>query len=305
MVHQRSTSKRKRFFTFMIVPHNSGHKIWKLQLPEWLANIFFGFLILIGMLIILSLLYSSRLTAKLIHYYGLLAENHRQAGQIEYFLKETDRLKQDIDQLEEKDQQLREMLGLPRRATPRRNIPAPNNSRTELIIQERFALLKKYTQQLKIKQYDIQTASKRNILRFAYTPSIWPIEGNIKSGFGWRMHPFLRRPELHRGIDIPTWYGAPIHAAANGKVIHSDFSKGYGYTVMLDHGNGYQTIYAHHSQLLVQKGDIVAKGQLIGRAGRSGWATGVHCHYEIRKNGLAVNPVNFLDLNIRTASRLW
>ncbi|MFC1516926.1 M23 family metallopeptidase [Candidatus Margulisiibacteriota bacterium] len=305
MVHQRSTSKRKKFFTFMVVPHNSAQRVWKLQLPEWLANILFGFLIVVAMVILLSLLYSSRLTAKLIHYYGLLAENHRQAGQIEYFLKETDRLKQDIDQLEERDQRLREMLGLPRRATPRKGFPAQNNSRSEVTIQDRFVALKGQVQQLQSKQLEVQAATKIRSLRFAYLPSLWPIHGDIRSGFGWRIHPFLRRPEIHKGIDIPTWYGAPIHAAANGKVIHSDFSKGYGYTIMLDHGNGYQTIYAHNSQLLVQVGDIVTKGQVLGRAGRSGWATGVHCHYEIRRYGVAINPVRYLDLNVRTASRLW
>ncbi|MBU0580609.1 MAG: M23 family metallopeptidase [Candidatus Margulisbacteria bacterium] len=304
MVHQRSSNKRKKSFTFMIVPHNSAQRIWKLQLPEWLSNIFFGFLIIVAMLIVLSLLYSSRLTAKLIHYYGLLAENHRQAGQIEYFLKETERLKQDIDQLEEKDQRLREMLGLPRRATPQQGLPL-NNSRSEVVIQKRLALLKQDVTKLKNKQYDLQAVAQWKGLRFAYTPSLWPIQGNIQSKFGWRIHPFLRRPEIHKGIDIPAWYGAPIRATAQGKVIYSDFAKGYGYAIVLDHGHGIQTIYGHNSQLLAQVGDIVAKGQVIASAGRTGWATGVHCHYEIRKYNIAVNPIAYLDLNIRTASSLW
>lgn len=303
MVHQRPNPKRKKFFTFLVIPHSSAHRIFRVQLPEWLANILFSFLIIVASLIILSLLYSTRLTAKLIHYYGLLAENHRQAGQIEYFLKETERLKQDIDKLEEKDQQLREMLGLPRRETMKKGLPADPNSRTEVQIQNRLALVRKQTYMAQSKQYELQAAAEQASVRFAVVPSTWPVApGPIRSGFGMRIHPLFVRPEFHAGIDIPIWYGAPVRATASGKVTYAGFAKGYGFTVMIDHEKKYQTIYGHNAQLLVEAGNMVVKGQAIARAGQSGWATGVHSHYEIRRNGVAVNPVPYLDLNIRTAS---
>jgi murein DD-endopeptidase MepM/ murein hydrolase activator NlpD len=304
MVHQRSATKRKKFFTFVVIPHSSAQRIFRWQMPEWLANILFTFLIIVASLIILSLLYSTRLTAKLIHYYGLLAENHRQAGQIEYFLKETDRLKQDIDKLEEKDQQLREMLGLPRREALKKSLPVDNNTRSEVQIQNRFALLQKQLLADQAKQYELQASVEQIVAHIATLPTDWPVtKAPIRSGFGWRMHPILGRPEFHAGVDIPTWYGAPIRATAGGKVTYAGFAKGYGYMVMVDHGNGLQTIFGHNSQLYVEQDNTVIKGQILARAGCSGWSTGVHCHYEIRRDNASVSPIPYLNMDIRTAAR--
>lgn len=304
MVHQRPDKKQKRFFTFMMIPHSSAQRIFRLQLPEWLANTLFALLIIIASLIVLSLLYSTRLTAKLIHYYGLLAENHRQAGQIEYFLKETDRLKTDIDKLEEKDQQLREMLGLPRREAMKKMLPINPNTRSEVRIQNQMAYLQDRLYKARSDQYALQAKAEIIAAKFAMIPSAWPVVGPIKSGFGWRIHPLFGRSEMHAGIDIPTWYGSPIRATASGKVTYAGFAKGYGYTVMIEHGNNFKTVYGHNAQVLVELGNTVSKGQVIARAGQSGWATGVHCHYEVRQDGKAINPVAFLDLDFRTANNL-
>ena len=123
---------------------------------------------------------------------------------------------------------------------------------------------------------------------------LWPAEGEITSPFGWRTHPIFGTQRLHTGIDIGADYGDTVRAADGGVVIHSDWMGGYGNAVIIDHGNGISTLYAHNSQLLVSEGQSVAKGQAISRVGSTGYSTGPHLHFEVRQNGSPVNPLNFL-----------
>ena len=123
---------------------------------------------------------------------------------------------------------------------------------------------------------------------------VWPAEGEITSPFGWRVHPIFGTQRLHTGIDIGADYGDATRAADGGVVIHSDWMGGYGNAVIIDHGNGISTLYAHKSQLLVSEGQTVAKGQTVARVGSTGYSTGPHLHFEVRQNGSPVNPLNFL-----------
>ena len=122
----------------------------------------------------------------------------------------------------------------------------------------------------------------------------WPAEGEITSPFGWRVHPIFGTQRLHTGIDIGADYGDAIRAADGGVVIHADWMGGYGNAVIIDHGNGISTLYAHNSQLLVDEGQTVAKGQTVARCGSTGYSTGPHLHFEVRQNGSPVNPLNYL-----------
>ena len=123
---------------------------------------------------------------------------------------------------------------------------------------------------------------------------IWPCEGPVTSPFGWRTHPIFGTQQLHTGIDIGADYGDSVVAADGGVVIEADWMGGYGNAVIIDHGNGVSTLYAHNSQLLVSEGQTVGKGQIISRAGATGYATGPHVHFEVRHNGTPVNPLNYL-----------
>ena len=123
---------------------------------------------------------------------------------------------------------------------------------------------------------------------------VWPAEGDITSPFGWRTHPIFGTQNLHTGIDIGADYGDSVHAADGGVVIHSDWMGGYGNAVIIDHGNGISTLYAHNSQLLVSEGQTVVKGQTISRVGSTGYSTGPHLHFEVRQGGTPVNPLGFL-----------
>lgn len=123
---------------------------------------------------------------------------------------------------------------------------------------------------------------------------LWPAEGPVTSPFGWRTHPIFGTQRLHTGIDIGADYGDAVLAADGGVVIHSDWMGGYGNAVIIDHGNGISTLYAHNSQLLVSEGQSVAKGQTISRVGSTGYSTGPHLHFEVRQNGTPVNPLDYL-----------
>lgn len=121
-----------------------------------------------------------------------------------------------------------------------------------------------------------------------------PVPGGITSGFGMRFHPILHRSRLHAGCDFGGGTGTPIVAVASGTVVYAGTMRGYGNVVVVDHGGGLSTLYAHCSSIGVSDGATVAQGQTIARVGSTGLATGPHLHFEVRKNGAPVNPVGAL-----------
>ena len=130
-----------------------------------------------------------------------------------------------------------------------------------------------------------------------YMPVREPLFGemSVSSPFGYRADPFLGRPALHPGIDLVQSYGAEIKATAAGRVVHAGWMGGYGEMVEIDHGNGIATRYGHMSEVLVDEGDEVKPGAVLGRIGSTGRSTGPHLHYEVRLDGEPVDPVRFLD----------
>ncbi|SDF27413.1 murein hydrolase activator EnvC family protein [Sporomusa acidovorans] len=123
---------------------------------------------------------------------------------------------------------------------------------------------------------------------------MWPVSGPITSPFGWRTHPISGSSRFHSGIDIGADYGDAVAAADSGVVVFSGWMGGYGKAVIIDHGNGISTLYGHNSELLVDEGARVQKGQTIARAGSTGYSTGPHVHFEVRENGTPVSPLGYL-----------
>ena len=123
---------------------------------------------------------------------------------------------------------------------------------------------------------------------------MWPCRGEITSYFGWRTHPIFGTTKYHSGMDIAVDYGTPIMAADSGTVIYSGWLGGYGYAVMIDHGSGLVTLYAHNQSLNVYEGQYVNKGTCIAYAGSTGYSTGPHCHFEVRLHGEVTEPLNYL-----------
>ena len=115
----------------------------------------------------------------------------------------------------------------------------------------------------------------------------------LASGYGTRFHPILKVNKMHKGLDFAASTGTPIYATGDGSVKVSEFNSGYGNMVVLKHGNGYESLYAHMSRSKVRNGQKVKRGDVIGYVGSTGLSTGAHLHYEIHKNGEAVDPVMY------------
>lgn len=125
-------------------------------------------------------------------------------------------------------------------------------------------------------------------------PAIWPSEGEISSGFGWRRDPFRRSPKFHSGLDIANDPGTLIESVADGTVLRAEYASGYGNVVDVDHGFGITTRYGHCSALLVSPGDHVQRGDPIALMGSTGRSTGPHVHFELRVDGSAQDPLKYL-----------
>ncbi len=125
-------------------------------------------------------------------------------------------------------------------------------------------------------------------------PAIWPVEGRLLSNFGHRSDPFSGDGAFHTGVDISAATGTPVRAAADGVVHSAEWGGAYGKLVIVDHGNGFRTYYAHMSRLDVVAGQWIRRGEVLGRSGATGRVTAPHLHYEVRRGGAAINPHTYL-----------
>lgn len=143
---------------------------------------------------------------------------------------------------------------------------------------------------------DLLEGLEKKAAQEAAIPSIYPVEGGrVTSRFGYRVAPYSYRKEFHKGYDIGALRGTPIKATADGIVQFSSWNHGYGKMITLNHGNGYLTRYAHADKLLKKKGITVKKGEVIALVGSTGRSTGPHLHYEVRKNGIPVDPKRYFN----------
>jgi murein DD-endopeptidase MepM/ murein hydrolase activator NlpD len=151
------------------------------------------------------------------------------------------------------------------------------------------------------KEFEIQEAEVKRILesyKYGNAPGdkfMWPVAGYLKSSFGMRYHPILGYKRMHSGIDIIAPSGTLVKAADGGEIIQAGYDGGYGNSIMVYHGGGFATWYAHLSRILVSAGQTVERGQVIGLVGSTGMSTGPHLHFEVRINGAAQNPLGFLQ----------
>jgi murein DD-endopeptidase MepM/ murein hydrolase activator NlpD len=135
----------------------------------------------------------------------------------------------------------------------------------------------------------------RRRLLLESVPGGWPLRGALSSAFGVRVSPFTETPVFHQGLDIVARPGTPVTASASGVVVKSGFEALYGNVVVIDHGAGYRSVYGHLASRAVEEGAFVHRGEEVGTVGSTGRSTGPHLHYEVRVNGLPVNPARFLN----------
>lgn len=145
-----------------------------------------------------------------------------------------------------------------------------------------------------VRQQDLLRALRENREALASMPSIWPVVGFISSSFGGRSSPFGGGGQFHKGLDISNRMGTPVLAPAQGAVILAARDGAYGNSVEINHGGGIVTKYGHMQRWAVQPGQWVKRGEIIGYIGMSGRTTGPHLHYEVRLNGVPVNPMRYI-----------
>ena len=219
-------------------------------------------------------------------------------------LKETENYiakKKDDREKQKREQEVLKNQELARKASLE-EARAKKNEMIKLLSQEE----KRYQQQIEEFEAENKRIEQRikeaeeEAKRLANTVSVytggaigWPVPSSqrVTSGFGNRTNPINKRPENHKGIDIGALYGANIVAAEGGTVLSAEWSGSYGNMVIIMHGGGLSTVYAHCSSLLVSRGSVVSKGQTIAKVGSTGYSTGNHLHFEVRFNGVAQNPI--------------
>lgn len=300
----RKKQPDKRSYTIMLVPHR-GNKVYRLQLPIKIVK---ACAAIAGAAVIFA-------TAGVLHYQNavnkaqaeldelekLRSVNVAQATQLNQLAKNTAVLQEEMNKLNQLDAEVRRLLnkeeqpGVSRSGVVRPSAGKPGEGGPLVKPQaaELNNLVNDMLVSVKVRGESLanlrESLQERNA-RAAATPSIWPADGVVSSRFGWRWG----GSDWHPGIDIAADWGTPIMVAADGVVVASGWNGGYGRQVMVDHGHGVVTLYAHNSENLVAVGQRVKKGQLIAYMGSTGFSTGPHVHYEVRVNGTAVNPASFL-----------
>jgi len=150
---------------------------------------------------------------------------------------------------------------------------------------------------------ELTKLATENMNRIEHRPSIFPIAPNelirFASGFGYRTHPIFKIRKFHKGIDLTALKGTPVHATAKGKVIIAgNLNDGYGNKIVIDHGYGFKTVYAHLHKITVKNGQNVAMGDVIGQVGTTGISQAPHLHYEVRVDDKVENPMHYIYKDI-------
>ena len=259
--------------TIMLVPHSRGSSL-NFRMPYALLGlllIFAG----VGAIYTVSLTY---------HALGLYVTNQKYAtmsGQLQ-------EMKSTITSLKESESEFKRIFSKGSRKKVLDAMDAPRDDGSIDIEELKLQIAESIASVTEIKKY---MAKERDVYRA--TPQGIPVDGRLSSGFGMRVHPLSGRKLLHSGIDLSAEKGTPVHATADGIVSFSGWSRGNGNIVVVEHGHGFSTVYAHNAKNLTKVGQTVRRGQQISTTGSSGVSTGPHVHYEVWKNGKCVNPESF------------
>ena len=315
-------------FTLMFIPHNNS-EVKSVKVPALLINglAVFGLFsfVVFGILFVNS----ARLESKLIENDKLKTVNHIQNEELKLLKEDTLKALEKLEEIKETDVKVREMVGLKVKTAEEEvasrsgsggspfasriftstgvdlltltydedeDVLKDENQRQSGIndIKEIRAMLQIINEETENQEKVLANLEKETAdrIRFlAAKPSGRPSGGKITSPYGWRSNPFSGRgSEFHSGIDLAGGYGANIASTGSGRVTFAGYRAGFGYTIVVNHGYGYTTTYAHCSSLLAKVGDQVKRGQVIAKIGRSGRATGAHLHYEVTYNGSTIDP---------------
>jgi len=247
--------------------------------------------------------------------YALKQENSQYLKNIELIQSELDSLNNKLSEIQERDDNLYRLVlgvepiakeiriaGIGGNLEDYKTAPLPSDLNLNKYRKEISQLNAKI--EVQSVSFDELTAlAIKNIDRLEHRPSIYPIAPNdlirFASGFGYRTHPIFKIRKFHKGIDLTALKGSPIYSTAKGKVIvAANYHDGYGNKVVIDHGFGYKTVYAHLHKIQVEVGQEINLGDLIGQVGNTGISVSPHLHYEVRLNDQPINPLDFVFKDI-------
>jgi len=310
------SANNKRSFTILVIPH-SEESTYSARLPLFAVQVAVAFLVLAVAGLCLLVFSYFRVLADAREVYALREMNRAQQEEINTLAAETQRMMEQvkaIDELvvfvtEKLDLDVEEILNEVESNAEEgfgyyRGGSTVSSYRPEHLYGEGLetdGVLGRASQNIIILQSLVPERSEtldlvnEYIVQADAKPSIWPARGRIASGFGMRKIPYASGFQFHTGVDIIGAYGSTVWASADGKIIFTGYRGSYGHTVVIDHGYGYETLYAHLSGFAVDAGDLVERGQTVGYMGASGRTTGTHLHYEVHHNGSPVNPVNYMQ----------
>jgi murein DD-endopeptidase MepM/ murein hydrolase activator NlpD len=240
----------------------------------------------------------------------LQEETQLQRSQIHLFSEKISALEKKIAGMREFDRRLRILANLEGSEENTRRFfgvggPSPEDIRETLLLQRNEEELMKQMRH-DLERLDEEATAEGNSLRdlesllqnkraqLIHTPSIWPTRGWFTSGFGYRISPFTGLRQMHEGIDISNRLGTPIVAPADGLVTNIGREWGFGKILVISHGFGFTTRYGHLQRIEVKIGQKVKRGQKVAEMGNTGRSTGPHLHYEVRLNGVPVNPMKYV-----------
>ena len=303
---QKARNPETKEYTFILVPH-SGKSVHRIHLPvksvKYIATVLcMLFVMLTGAIIDYQHTTSVAKSQKSELEY-LRQINGTQIQQIQKLTNKTETLEDDVNRLNQLDGEIRHLVNSEEQPTntsrsgSSRRYNGQGGPQADTKLSDIEVTLDRLQQEITMREHSLQELRDVLIARqekMNSRPSIWPTSGEVTSRFGWRSSPFGGGGDYHPGIDIANDYGEPVMATANGIVVYAGWYSGYGNLVQIDHGNGIETIYGHNESILVNVGQHVNKGDIISKMGSTGYSTGPHLHYEIRVNGTAVNPANYL-----------
>jgi len=282
-----------RHFTLMIIPA-SGQRVRRLVVPRW---------VLVACLVIGSLSMTvagyvasdyTLLNSNQIELMRLQAENSDQRQEFQRLAMDFSDMRQELVVLAETDARIRLLADLKNSTS---DVPVGIGGAPEVEELNNLSELQQQINSMRL-AIDMRRQSQEEIRSLlndqqsisGSTPQGWPTKGWLTSYFGMRKSPYTGRPKNHEGLDIAANTGTPVVATADGVVARVETSAGYGKTVIIDHGYGYRTLYAHNSKFLVKRGQKVSRGDKIAEVGNTGRSTGPHVHYEILLNGVTIDP---------------
>lgn len=305
-----------RHFTLLIVPGESGKSLrWRVSQRTFFYSMLIGLLLTLCSVFLaihyVQLLTESKeleiLRSKSKHLSHQLQTAKRKIDEIDVRLLELDRMDKKIRALTSLSDESRglAMDPLPEpntysktRITPPRSLASSfsglNLDIDAAIMASKFDMLDSSSRKQGKSLSNLLVYIRKQKSLLSITPSIWPARGWVSSRFGARVDPFTGRHTMHHGIDIAARLGSKIVAPANAIVRFVGINGSYGRLVVLDHGNGVLTHYGHLNDTFVRIGDEVSRGQRIAEVGNSGKSTGPHLHYEVRRNGVPVDPRRYI-----------